>query len=940
MFQLDAAGESTIRAQPGFSGSPAVISDEWGDAVVGMLAIAPRDGAASDAYAIPLDVIGAAWPDVLGRRTVPPCPYRGLQTFSATDADAGLFVGREDEIDHLQRMVRQESLVMVVGPSGVGKSSLVEAGLIPALRADGWAVASFRPGAAPFDAVARALLEIERPGERHSLDELNDRATRLAQQGLWRVAGQLALLTGRRLALIGDQFEEILTLAGDQKQSATLLEQILPAPNSASAPDDVRLVCTLRADFLPVLLELPGMGQRLQDRQLNLSPLGLSALTRVIAEPAAVCGVTYAPRLASAIAQDASQGRGGLPLLEFTLTELWGAQREHRLSFDDYHEIGGVAGALNRHAERIYTGLTDRFGEARIRRVLLLMIRTRGGAASAVRTVVKRGALGGDWAIAEALAHPAHRLVVLGPDGPGTVEIAHEALIREWSRLATWVDEDAEFQRWLATMEERAAERDLLSDVRIGEAHRWLAERGADIPDEVANLITQSESAAQRRVAELREARKRAELLVDQLQMTTAQLEERSARLLSQQEEMRQSNAELEAQAEQLAVASKYRSEFLANMSHELRTPLNSLLILARLLADNSSGNLTDRQIEFAETIHRAGYDLLSLISDVLDLSKIEAGRMDVLVAPITANALVEYVDATFRPLTTAKGLDFHIRLDSRVPTELHTDEQRLQQILRNLLSNAVKFTALGSVELQVTVENDAVAFTVTDTGIGIAENKLSMVFGAFQQVDGTISRRHGGTGLGLSISRELAHLLGGHIDVSSALGRGSAFTLHLPLEPKIRGRGPSRARWPSAIATSPDHVLHFGRRFEGETVLVVDDDVRNVFALTSTLEQFGLTVRYAENGREALEMLERIERIDLILMDTMMPELDGYAATTEIRRIDRLVELPIIILSAEALPGDRERALQAGATEYMTLPADLDMLLGLIDTCLAAHES
>jgi signal transduction histidine kinase/HAMP domain-containing protein/ActR/RegA family two-component response regulator len=509
--------------------------------------------------------------------------------------------------------------------------------------------------------------------------------------------------------------------------------------------------------------------------------------------------------------------------------------------------------------------------------------------------------------------------------------------------------------------------------------------------------------------------------LLTKSQQLTAQLEDRSEELQSQQEELRRSNNELEEKAallarqnkdievknfeieqarqaleeraDQLALASKYKSEFLANMSHELRTPLNSLLILARLLADNNDGNLTGKQIEFAETIHSAGSDLLGLISDILDLSKIEAGRMDVQAAPIAVSTLVEYVEATFRPLTVEKGLDFTIRLDPRVPAELHTDEQRLQQILRNLLSNAVKFTEAGSVELRVTVEQGvrlgegvhgdagpgqpillsrAVAFTVADSGIGIAEEKLRIIFEAFQQADGTISRKHGGTGLGLSISREIAHLLGGGITVSSTIGRGSVFALYLPLEqvpepprtaapprvPEQRGVIEAQTMEKALAATAAaeqnkadgrflaprrdaaeDGAERFTGRFLGETVLIVDDDVRNVFALTSVLEQRGLSVRYAENGREGIDLLERAEHIDLVLMDIMMPEMDGYATMKAIRRMDRFADLPIIALTAKAMQGDREKALDAGASEYVTKPVDIDRLLNLIRSWLDSDE-
>jgi signal transduction histidine kinase/HAMP domain-containing protein len=503
--------------------------------------------------------------------------------------------------------------------------------------------------------------------------------------------------------------------------------------------------------------------------------------------------------------------------------------------------------------------------------------------------------------------------------------------------------------------------------------------------------------------------------LLGKSRQLTAQLEERSEELQSQQEELRRSNAELaekaallarqnkdievknseieqarrvlQERADQLALASKYKSEFLANMSHELRTPLNSLLILARLLSDNNEGNLTVKQIEFAETIHGAGSDLLGLISDILDLSKIEAGRMDVQASPIALSALVEYVEATFRPLTAEKGLDFAVRLDPRAPAELQTDEQRLQQVLRNLLSNAAKFTTEGTVELRISVAEQihvgdgeemvtlpkAVAFEVADTGIGIAEEKLRIIFEAFQQADGTISRKHGGTGLGLSISREIAHLLGGAITVQSTLGRGSVFTLYLPMEPPIQAISVPRVRMPeqrvlagdpdshgaaveasaqgsasrrpgSADARRPqqqgaDSAPRYSGRFDGEVVLVVDDDVRNVFALTSVLEQHGLTVRYAENGLEAIDMLERADRIDLVLMDIMMPEMDGYTTMRAVRRMERFVDLPIIALTAKAMQGDREKAIEAGASEYVTKPVVTGQLLDLIRLWLTASD-
>ncbi|MEU3374236.1 HAMP domain-containing protein [Streptomyces sp. NPDC006660] len=537
------------------------------------------------------------------------------------------------------------------------------------------------------------------------------------------------------------------------------------------------------------------------------------------------------------------------------------------------------------------------------------------------------------------------------------------------------------------------------------------------------------------------------EVLLKQSQELTEQLRERSAELENRQSALQASNAELEEKAEllaqqnrdievknteieearqvleeraeQLAVSMRYKSEFLANMSHELRTPLNSLLILAKLLADNAEGNLSPKQVEFAETIHGAGSDLLQLINDILDLSKVEAGKMDVSPTRIALVQLVDYVEATFRPLTAEKGLDFSVRVSPELPATLHTDEQRLLQVLRNLLSNAVKFTDSGAVELVIRpagsdvphaireqlleagslrdADAGLIAFSVTDTGIGIAAGKMRVIFEAFKQADGTTSRKYGGTGLGLSISREIARLLGGEIHAASEPGRGSTFTLYLPLHlselppqsyPQLapgategaaglaidaaehpdlarpgagtgapEGSGPGTAglfrRRRKALeaagqtappaqqqetgageswAPEPERAPARGFHFAGEKVLIVDDDVRNVFALTSVLEQHGLSVLYAENGREGIEVLEQHEDTAVVLMDIMMPEMDGYATTSAIRRMPQFAGLPIVALTAKAMKGDREKAIDSGASDYVTKPVDPDHLLSVME--------
>ncbi|MGW1379659.1 HAMP domain-containing protein [Streptomyces sp. NPDC002446] len=500
-------------------------------------------------------------------------------------------------------------------------------------------------------------------------------------------------------------------------------------------------------------------------------------------------------------------------------------------------------------------------------------------------------------------------------------------------------------------------------------------------------------------------ANARTESLLSESQRLTAELRQRS-------DELQLTNAELEEKAALLATSSQYKSEFLANMSHELRTPLNSLLVLSRLLADNPEGRLAPQEVEFAVTIHRAGSDLLQLINDILDLSKIEAGRMDVHPKRLPLIKLLDYVRATFKPLTVDRGLTFDVTVDDDVPVELFSDEQRLQQILRNLLSNAVKFTSSGGVELLVRrvpgtefeeeslrTADDVIAFSVKDTGIGIAAEKLDDIFEAFQQSEGTTNRKYGGTGLGLSISRDMAALLGGRITAESQPDVGSTFTLYVPARYTVPlpapSAGPATAPRPvlaeqlttrpaPPAEAPPDHgpapgdvfapqEVHeheppphtAGRGLDGgdvtwpETtrlkdwlsgrpgqvlanrrILIVDDDIRNVFALTHVLGRVGIRVKYAENGREGLEVLDRTPDVSLVLMDIMMPEMDGYEMIKAIRQTPRFADLPVIALTAKAMPGDREKAIESGANDYIPKPVDVDRLLTVICTLLDPEKN
>ncbi|WP_354701044.1 hypothetical protein DSM112329_01351 [Paraconexibacter sp. AEG42_29] len=715
----------------------------------------------------------------------------------------------------------------------------------------------------------------------------------------------------------------------------------------------------------------------------------------------------------------------------------------------------------------------------------------------------------------------------------------------------------------------------------------------------------------------------------DELQDKTLVLQQQNRDIEIKNAEIELARAGLEDKAAQLALSSKYKSEFLANMSHELRTPLNSLLILSRMLSDNEEDNLTATQVEFANTIHGAGNDLLALINDILDLSKVEAGKMDLNAGPVALSDLCDDMERSFRPVAEQNHLAFAIERAKNLPAAIVTDEQRLQQVLRNLLSNAFKFTEAGSVRLRIAPgERGTVEFTVLDTGVGIAEEKLGLIFEAFQQADGTTSRRYGGTGLGLSISREIARLLGGELNVISVIGEGSAFTLALPASPRLAEVPPARPPQPQMQAANetttpspaaaavqdpdddsrehtllafegieddraglrpgdrvllviahdsaraaevltaardrdfkvlvarrapmglalarehrPDAVLIFagdgrgdvllsqlkqdpetrhrpafvvgqpGRRFAalragaagaygelaggelvdhvaaaltalasrtvkqltvigdgseldpatltllgagddvelrtipydgalatlraerpdcvvipagasltpalalleeaagddrlrdlpfvvyapeahaersrleplagrvnakavasperlvdetalflhrmearlpaptrkllsqlrtadsiflGKRILIVDDDVRNVFALTSALEMRGMKVLYAENGREGLKRLSE-HKTDLVLLDVMMPEMDGYETARAIRTQPRFEALPIISLTAKAMKGDREKCIEAGASDYITKPVDMDQLLSLMRVWLQA---
>lgn len=455
--------------------------------------------------------------------------------------------------------------------------------------------------------------------------------------------------------------------------------------------------------------------------------------------------------------------------------------------------------------------------------------------------------------------------------------------------------------------------------------------------------------------SELRLQKQQEELKVsnEELQQLNEELEEKAELLASQKREVERKNGEidqamlaLQEKAEQLEVSSKYKSEFLANMSHELRTPLNSLLILAKILSDNADQNLTDKQVEYSRTIYSSGNDLLTLINDILDLAKIESGTIAIDIEPLNLTDLQLSLDRTFRQIANSKGLAFSIERDPQAPEVISTDSKRLQQILKNLLANAFKFTEQGSVTVRIgSTQDRQVFFAVSDTGIGIPPEKQQLIFEAFQQVDGTTSRKYGGTGLGLSISRELAHRLGGSLQVTSELDRGSTFTLYLPQSQSVQPQStqsqstvvaldPVQASRPVTVASlsaeAPDDraSIQPGDR----VLLIIEDDVNFVKILTDIARQQGFKVLAALRSQTGLALAQQFKP-GAILLDLHLPDIDGWTVLDCLKHDPELRHIPVHILSSD---DKRQRGLQLGAIAYLQKPVsseDLTQLFGEIQS-------
>ncbi|CAH2031644.1 response regulator [Trichlorobacter ammonificans] len=456
----------------------------------------------------------------------------------------------------------------------------------------------------------------------------------------------------------------------------------------------------------------------------------------------------------------------------------------------------------------------------------------------------------------------------------------------------------------------------------------------------------------------------------EELQQTNEELEERAQVLELQREHIRAKNREIEEKsrelqrkADELERVSTYKSEFLANMSHELRTPLNSLLILSGLLRDNRDGNLTRRQVEFAATINSAGRDLLTLINDILDLSKIESGHLEFHYEETTPAEICGELAAMFTPLAEEKGIDFVLRYDEPLPPVLLADSQRVRQILKNLLSNACKFTAHGQMELRVhtphaadsPLEPPAVAFAVSDTGIGIPADKQSIIFNAFQQADGSTSRTYGGTGLGLSISRQLARSMGGEITLVSEPGNGSTFTLYLPLtgscalvrpepspplpqQPPPPAVTPGNARaveksmepLPPPIADDRELLQH-GER----SILVIEDDLPFAAVLRDMVRERGFRALVAADGESGIALAQR-HHPSAIILDVMLPHIDGWGVMRSLKDNPETRHIPVHFITCLE---ERRKAMAMGAIGFITKPVSSDQLEAVFGTLTTAMD-
>jgi len=421
----------------------------------------------------------------------------------------------------------------------------------------------------------------------------------------------------------------------------------------------------------------------------------------------------------------------------------------------------------------------------------------------------------------------------------------------------------------------------------------------------------------------------------EELQESNVQMEEQQQQLTLQTKQMRSKNEELTIVKDQLDIrayelerSSKYKSEFLANMSHELRTPLNSIILLSKLLTQNKNDTLSKEDTAKTEVINKAGNDLLLLINDILDLSKIESGNMELHEIPTSSIEIFGELDGLFSEVANEKGLKFN--LSDEFGGSFIADKTKLLQILKNLLSNAFKFTKHGEVNINLVQKNNKLIFDVSDTGLGIPKDKLELIFEAFKQVDGSISRNYGGTGLGLSISKTFVDLMDGDIVVESIQGNGSSFKIIIPFNRSMTlDIQDEEIKIEENVILENDEIFDKDI-FKNKNILIVDDDSRNIFTLSSTLQELGAETYSAMDGSQALELLEK-QKIDVVLMDLMMPIMDGLDATKKMKADDRFKDIPVIVITAKTMQEDKDNCFKAGADDYLSKPIDHGALISMI---------
>ncbi|OUS32523.1 hypothetical protein A9Q99_00160 [Gammaproteobacteria bacterium 45_16_T64] len=420
---------------------------------------------------------------------------------------------------------------------------------------------------------------------------------------------------------------------------------------------------------------------------------------------------------------------------------------------------------------------------------------------------------------------------------------------------------------------------------------------------------------------------------------------------------MKKAERDIQIAKELAENANQAKSDFLSTMTHELRSPLNSIIVLSRVLSKKNTEGMSSRQIESAEIIHRSGNDLLTLIDDILDLAKVEAGKISVEARQFDFRLNLRRLMSQLSPLTDTKGLSLTSNVDDNVPDLVKTDEVRLNQIIRNLVSNAVKFTQQGGVTIAVSMQPlEMIRLSVTDTGMGIKPENLKLIFEAFQQEDTSTSRRFGGTGLGLNISRNMIRLLGGEIYVTSTLGEGSCFTIDFQSELITDGPDTPNLEKPPSVGSDTEETLTTTENqntivkptsntvdnnpnLHKKTLLLVEDDTRNVFTMMAALEKFDFNFVIAGHGQEALNHLQNDEKTpDIILMDIMMPVMDGFEAIEKIRANDLWRNIPIIAVTANDKNNEEDKCKKLGANDFLAKPVDIDVLIEKMTSALSVH--